>query len=106
MGENHDISPAADQDLSEIFDYTEENYGTSQAIAYLEELYHVFTELGSTPGMGRKRDEIRRGLRSFPKNSHMIFYRLRSRRVWIVRVISMQRDIMRIFTLKDPRLVA
>jgi toxin ParE1/3/4 len=97
MAENHDISPAADQDLSEIFDYTAENYGTSQAVVYLEALHQVFVELGAAPEMGRKRDEIRRGLRSFPKNSHMIFYRIRSRRVWIVRVISMQRDIMRIF---------
>jgi toxin ParE1/3/4 len=48
--------------------------------------------------LGRGRDDIRPGLRSFPKNSHMIFYRIRSGKVWIVRVIAMQRDVMKIFS--------
>jgi toxin ParE1/3/4 len=98
MSENHEISPAADQDLSEIFDYTEQTYGTRQAVVYLEGMTETFTELGCNPKSGRGRDDIRPGLRSFPKNSHMIFYRIRSGKVWIVRVISMQRDIMKIFS--------
>jgi len=102
MSENHEISPAADQDLSEIFDYTEQNYGTKQAVAYLEALAETFTELGYNPRLGRGRDRIRPGLRSFPKNSHMIFYRIRSGKVWIVRVISIQRDVMKIFSNPAP----
>ena len=83
--------------MSEIFDYTEQNYGTQQAILYLESLANTFAELGSNPRAGQERDDIRRGLRSFPKNSHMIFYRIGSHKVWTVRVISMQRDIMKFF---------
>ncbi len=70
------LSRAADKDLEKIYDYTLDGFGREQAIQYLTELDDTLKELVRIPEMGRERDEIKSGLRSFPKLSHVIFYRI------------------------------
>ncbi len=97
------LTASARADLSDIFDYTERNYGHSQATTYLRELGEAFAELGENPKAGRARPEIRAQLRSFPKGRHVIFYRTFNERIRIVRVLSMSRDIERALKKKGPR---
>lgn len=91
------LSEAADRDLEDIFDYTLNRFGTDQAVRYLIELETIFLKLTTHPGMGKNRNEIRRGLKSFPKFSHVIFYRLRENHIFIVRVLHGSRDVSRSF---------
>ncbi|RZJ40610.1 MAG: type II toxin-antitoxin system RelE/ParE family toxin, partial [Chryseobacterium sp.] len=69
------LSESADKDLENIFDYTEVQFGFDQAEKYLSEIENVFQKLVLNPESGRKRNEIKEGLYSFPKDNHVIFYR-------------------------------
>ena len=70
------LTPKADRDLTQIWRYTNENWGKSQANEYLQLLGSRFLMLLHHPKSGRARDEIRRGYRSLPVENHVIFYRV------------------------------
>ncbi|SRR5690606_37326359 len=70
------LSEKADVSLEEIFDYTYEEFGFNQAEKYLLEIESVFYFLFKNPLSGKKRTEIKEGLYSFPKDNHVIFYRI------------------------------
>lgn len=91
----YELSQDADNDLVEIFDYTVEQFGFEQAVQYLSGFEQVFKNLCSNPKSGRERVEIRNGLRSFSKESHIVFYRILKDRIRIVRVLHASRDIIR-----------
>ena len=93
----YELSQEADQDLDEIFDYTEAEFGFDQAVVYTNQFDVVFEKLLDSPGIGKKRDEIKPGLRSFPKAEHIVFYRILKDRLRIVRVLHGSRDLPRFF---------
>ena len=89
------LSPEADRDLEEIFDYSVEKFGLDQTVKYLMELESVMIHLTEHPETGMVRDEIKIGLRSFPISSHIVFYRALDDHIRIVRVLHASRDIPR-----------
>jgi toxin ParE1/3/4 len=89
----YELSQEAEQDLSTIFDYTEKEFGTTQAIDYLLAIEEIFQALIHNPELGRTRNEIRKDLRSITSNSHSIFYRILDKRIRIVRVLHGSRDL-------------
>ena len=94
----YELSQEADRDLDEIFDYTEAEYGFDQAVVYITQFDILFEKLLENPQLGKKRDEIKPGLRSFSKAEHIVFYRiLKDRRLRIVRVLHSSRDLPRFF---------
>ncbi|MEG3910711.1 type II toxin-antitoxin system RelE/ParE family toxin [Microcoleus sp. w2-18bC1] len=52
-----------------------------------------FSMLAQFPNMGRGRNELLTGLRSFPVKPYIIFYIILPERVEIVRVLHQSRDI-------------
>ena len=91
------LSKIADQDLEAIFDYTMEEFGFDQAEKYLLEIEGIFQNLIINPQIGKKRDEIKQGLYSFPKDNHIIFYRILDNHIRIVRVLHGSQDITKYF---------
>ena len=89
------LSPEADNDIEEIFDYTEFEYGLQKSIEYTTQFHTVFIELSQSPELGRARDEIKTGLRSRIQNKHVIFYRILKGHIRIVRVLHSRSDIPR-----------
>jgi toxin ParE1/3/4 len=87
------LSQEADNDIEAIFAYGEIKFGSTQAIAYLVGLNEHFEAIANNPDIGKKRNEIKEGLYSFPYNSHIIFYRKIRARVRIVRVLHGGRDL-------------
>ena len=87
------LSEVADNDLEAIFDYTENEFGFNQAVNYLTELETVFLQLVANPRIGRNRDEIKKGLYSISEQEHIVFYRLFSSKIRIVRVLHGSRDL-------------
>jgi toxin ParE1/3/4 len=87
------LSQAAETDLEQIFDYTEREFGWDQSIQYLSKMELVFQQLLITPKLGRERKEIREGLRAVPYQSHIIFYRVLTNKIRIVRVLHGSRDL-------------
>ncbi|MDN5212812.1 type II toxin-antitoxin system RelE/ParE family toxin [Fulvivirgaceae bacterium BMA12] len=64
----YELSAEADQDIDAIFDYTEIEFGFDQAVKYVSEFEDFFEQLLHNDELGKKRDEIKAGLRSFPKS--------------------------------------
>lgn len=87
------LSPKADNDIEDIFDYTEFEYGLQKAIEYTTEFHTVFTKLAQSPELGRTREEIKAGLRSLIQNKHVIFYRILNNHIRIVRVLHSRCDM-------------
>ena len=82
----------AKSDLVEIWDYIADD-SEARADAFVDMIDQKLQTLASSPGMGRARDEIAEGLRSFPVGRHVIFYRSIPGGVEIVRVLHGSRDI-------------
>ncbi len=91
------LSLAAEADLGDIFDYTAEQFGADQAASYLAGLEVQLIQLTANPKLGRERKEIRAGLRSIAYTSHVIFYRIRTDHIRVVRILHGSRDLPRFF---------
>ena len=91
------LSEIADKDLEDIFDYTFDEFGFEQAEKYLLEIEEIFQNLIINPQIGKKRDEIKQGLYSFPKDNHIIFYRILDNHIRVVRVLHGSQDIPKYF---------
>lgn len=90
------ILPSAQLDLFEIWDYI-----ATDSVAYAEkgfkEFNRIFLILAENPEMGRKREELKENLRSFPSGNYVIFYISTADGIKVVRVLHGARDIPDIF---------
>lgn len=93
----YELSKEADRDLEEIFEYTINKFGLNQAVKYLNEFEVLFSELIINPDMGKNRNEIKSGLKSFSKSAHVVFYRIQNDKIRIVRVLHGSRDVLKFF---------
>jgi len=94
---HYELSPEADLDLSDIFDYTEKEHGFNQAVKYLTDINDTFIRLIKSPEIGRVRNDIKQGLYSMAEQEHTIFYRVLDNHIRIVRVLHGSKDIPRQF---------
>ncbi len=69
----------------------------SAADRFIDLLTHHFELLGKNPYLGRSRDDVRTGYRSFPVGPYVIFYRVMKPGVRIMHVIHGRRDFSAIF---------
>jgi toxin ParE1/3/4 len=90
------FSPRSRKDFTEILDYFGETDADS-ALDFVTRLQLACEQLAQMPAMGRKRDNLARGLRSFPVEKYIIFYRIIKDDIEIVRVLHGARDIENIF---------
>jgi toxin ParE1/3/4 len=91
------LSTAAESDLTDIWAYRADS-GESSANELIARLVEHFTMLATFPGAGRNRPEIKKGIRSFAAERHVIFYRVVEQDIEIVRVLYGARDIKKIFS--------
>jgi toxin ParE1/3/4 len=92
------LSPEAQADIDDIWDSIAQDK-PSAADRFTASLSEKFSVLARQPRIGRLCDELRPGLHRFPVGNYLTFYRIRSRKVEIVRVLHGARDIEAIF---DP----
>ncbi len=97
MISSYALSLQAELDINVLFDYTEKEFGFDQAITYVSEFEPIFHLLIENPELGKVRDEIKPGLRSIPKDSHVIFYRIMRNHIRIVRILHSSQDVHRYF---------
>jgi len=86
------LSQQAEKDLEDIWIYLgqQDEIGADRQVA---RLLDRFPMLAQFPNMGRQRNELLTGLRSFPVKPYIIFYIILLERVEIVRVLHQSRDI-------------
>ncbi|PSB11578.1 type II toxin-antitoxin system RelE/ParE family toxin [filamentous cyanobacterium Phorm 46] len=86
------LSQQAEKDLEDIWIYLgqQDEIGADRQVA---RLLDCFPMLAQFPNMGRQRNELLTGLRSFPVKPYIIFYIILLERVEIVRVLHQSRDI-------------
>lgn len=76
----------AEDDLAGIWSYIARDNETA-ATETIQALNEQCIALGNAPEMGRRRQELGKGLRSFPIGSYVIFYKLTELRIEILRVL-------------------
>ena len=87
------ISAPAKRDLDNIWSYlARESQSIVIADAMIASIEEHFSMIVRSPDIGRPRDEIEPGLRSFPVGNYLIYYRERGSRVVLSRVIHGMRD--------------
>jgi len=91
------LTPAADADLEEIWQYVSENSGVSRANALEDELHAAMHRLGESPGMGHLRHDLAdEMLRFWTVHKFLIVYRPEKQPVQVVRVLHGARDVQAI----------
>jgi toxin ParE1/3/4 len=81
------LSRLARLDLIEIADYTVDTWGAEQSFRYLDTLEACFEQLARTPAMGRPCATVRPGYRRVEHQSHVVFYRVKKKGVFIGRIL-------------------
>lgn len=90
------LSPAAQADLEQIWDYTHDRWGIDQAEEYLRDLQHAIERAAANLRIGRAFDDIRPGYRKLASGSHTLFYRVTAEGVIdVVRVLHQRMDVDR-----------
>ncbi len=69
------ISKLAEQDLTDIWNYTLDNWSQNQANTYVNGLLNAFARIAKAPDqLGRSYEHVRKGYRKYPYGHHVIFY--------------------------------
>jgi toxin ParE1/3/4 len=90
------LTESARNDLDEIWLFIAQD--DSEAADRFHDLLHSkFVALAKQPLMGRARDEVRTGIRSFPVGSYVIYYRDTPKLVEIARVLHGALDLEGVF---------
>ncbi|HEY9852847.1 MAG TPA: type II toxin-antitoxin system RelE/ParE family toxin [Leptolyngbyaceae cyanobacterium] len=88
--------PLAEQDLLDIWEFIAED-SLDRADEFLDRLEGKLQTLALNPGMGRRREELLTGLRSFPSDNYIIFYREIEGGIDVIRILHGSRDFEEIF---------
>lgn len=87
------LSPAAQADLEQIWDYTAEHWSVDQAERYMEDIRDACQDLVAGTRMSRPVD-IRAGYRKLPVGAHILFFRQDDAgNIVIVRVLHQTMDV-------------
>lgn len=89
------LTPAAEHDLETIWTYTLRQWGVEQANRYTDILTEAFTELAHSPKTAPACDYIRPGYRGRSVERHMIYFRITSYGIAIVRILHDRMDALR-----------
>lgn len=90
--------PQAELDLLDIWAYiADESF--ERADQFLDLIQTKLETLAENPDIGRERNELLIGLRSFPVKTHIIFYRKIEHGIDVIRILSSARDVEMIFNL-------
>ena len=90
----HRLAPQARAELDEIWDYiTRESGNAAVADGVVDFITDRFHLLGQYPRLGRARDDLRPGLRSYRAGEYAIIYTIDGADALILHVLHGRRDI-------------
>jgi toxin ParE1/3/4 len=86
------ISPAAQNDLRNIYQFGLRRWGKLQSVGYLNNLKTRLWALTQQPHIGIERPDLQSEIRSFPGASHVVFYRIQTQSIEVIRVLHVRQD--------------
>ncbi len=86
------LTPAAQNDLEDIWYYSMQNWSPAQADRYADILEDTFERLLFMPEMARERQEFSPPVRIHPSAEHLIVYRIESDHIAIMRVLGARQN--------------
>lgn len=89
------LTPRAQADIDEIWDYTADRWGLDQAETYTRQLSKDIQTVADSPSLGRECNEVRPGYRQYPSGSHVLFYRVTGSGIDVVRILHERMDYER-----------
>jgi len=93
------LAPQARSELIDIWRYIfHESANEEIADRLIDSIFDRFLLLSQNPYLGRSREELRPGLRSFPVGEYVIMYRVSGADVLILHIRHGRRDIQSWFT--------
>ena len=87
MSRRYVLSPRAEADLDEIWDFTVRTRGEKQAEDYIRLLVGAIETVAENPRRGRPCDEVRKGYRRYLAGSHIIFFRKIKFGIDVIRIL-------------------
>lgn len=93
MSSAYALRELARADLEAIWVYTVEQWGLKQAERYLKGLFACLDELAANPRIGRERDDVKAGYRSFPQGRHVVFYVIASAGIEVIGIVHQSADV-------------
>lgn len=86
------LTPAAQNDLDGIYDYTFDEWGIDQAERYIDEIMDICDDLISGQKKGRDASLIRADYRSQLANSHVLFYKETTTEIAVMRILHQKQN--------------
>ncbi|MFT3905683.1 MAG: type II toxin-antitoxin system RelE/ParE family toxin [Steroidobacteraceae bacterium] len=81
------LSPAAQDDLDGIFDYTVREWGLAQAVRYTRLLEDICAAVAQAPSQGQECGHIRPGYRRHAVEHHFIYYVATDYGIAVIRIL-------------------
>jgi toxin ParE1/3/4 len=91
------VSPRAQRDIEDIWDYTAEQWSNAQAERYIRLIQEAIETIAADPRRGRLCENIRANYRKFSVGSHVIFFRWTpgNSEIDVVRILHQRMDFER-----------
>lgn len=90
---NYVISDRAKDDIKTIARYTIKEFGVSQSMKYAKGLKETLGELANNPDLGRRYVAVKNQmLLRYRYRSHIVFYYINGKEIFIVRVLGGKMD--------------
>ncbi len=89
------LTPAAERDLEAIWTYTSLKWGVEQASRYTAIMTDAFAELAQSPKTAPECSYIRPGYRRRSVERHMIYFRITTYGIAIIRILHDRMDAPR-----------
>lgn len=86
------FAPNAERNLEQIEDYITDNGNAAGAAKVVDQIVDRCEELATMPRSGKAREEIAPGVRSATSGMYIIYYRIHSDKIEILRVWHAARD--------------
>lgn len=94
----HRLASQVEFELDDIWYYVARESGSIEiADRLIDSITDRFFLLANHPYVGRLREDLRPGLRSFPVGQYVIIYRIEDTVVLILHVLHSHRDVQRMF---------
>jgi toxin ParE1/3/4 len=90
-------SPEAEEDLVSIWRYTADEWSSAAADQQLRDIWTTCEMLLGYPKLGRARDELLLGVRSIVTDPLVVFYRISTHGIDVLRVLNEREDVELVF---------